>query len=180
MDNKEIIERSIKGWRQKIALLEKSTDNTENMRNALREVAGIVKAEYWIEGNQQLGENLLSILPGLDDQQIRDLHRKWRSDAQKALASSEEIAKQLGYPIPSESKCFIATAACGAFSEEVAMLRCFRDDRLQKSLWGRCFIQIYYFISPPIAPLIQTSPKARSVVRYMLIRPVLRLIRSKN
>jgi hypothetical protein len=176
MDNKEIIQRSIKGWRQKISLLENSSDTVDHMRSALRQVAEMVRNEYWVEGNQRLGENLLSILPGLDDQQIRDLHRKWQSDAHKALKSSEEVAQQLGYSTSTASKCFIATAACGAISEEVTTLRCFRDVHLQTTIWGRAFIRIYYFISPPIAGLIQASPRARYFVRHVLIRPVVRLL----
>lgn len=159
MENKEIIQRSIKGWKEKIALLENSGDTVDHMRTALWKVAEMVRDEYWNAANQQLGQNLLSILPGLDDQQIRDLHRKWRTDAQQGLKSSEEVAKQLGYSTSGDSKCFIATAVCGGFSEEVTALCCFRDVHLQPSLLGRVFIRFYYFISPPLAGLIQASPK---------------------
>lgn len=170
MENKEIIQRSIKGWKQKISLLEKSGDTADHMRSALRQVAEIVRDEYWVEGNQRLGQNLLSMVPGLDDQQIRELHRKWLSDAQQALKSSEEIAKQLGYS--TGSSCFIATAACGELSEEVIVLSLFRDKVLSNIFLGRVFIRIYYAISPSLASLIQSSARTQSFFRKILIHPI--------
>lgn len=53
----------------------------------------------------------------------------------------------------SESKkgCYIATAVYGSYNcPEVWTLRRFRDNRLQKSSYGRLFIRCYYFVSPII------------------------------
>ena len=74
-----------------------------------------------------------------------------------------------------KSGCFIATAACGVNSPEVMTLRHFRDDVLLNSALGRLFVRTYYRLSPPIASLIAGSPKARCVVRNVLVRPWARL-----
>ncbi len=73
------------------------------------------------------------------------------------------------------SGCFIATSACGIDSEEVIILRHFRDTLLLNSVLGRLFVRIYYRLSPPIASLIADSPKAKCVVRNVLVRPWARL-----
>jgi uncharacterized protein YjbI with pentapeptide repeats len=75
----------------------------------------------------------------------------------------------------SSSGCFIATAACGIASDEVIILRNFRDTVLQNIALGRLFIRTYYRLSPPIASLIANSPKAKCLVRNMLVRPWARL-----
>lgn len=73
------------------------------------------------------------------------------------------------------SGCFIATAACGIDSEEAIILRHFRDTVLLNSALGRLFVRTYYRLSPPIASLIANSPKAKCVVRNVMVRPWARL-----
>ncbi len=73
------------------------------------------------------------------------------------------------------SSCFIATAACGIDSEEAIILRHFRDTILLNSALGRLFVRTYYRLSPPIASLIANSPKAKCVVRNVMVRPWARL-----
>ncbi len=75
-----------------------------------------------------------------------------------------------------KSGCFIATAACGLDSEEVMILRYFRDTVLLSSAVGHLFVKAYYWISPPIASLIENSPKAKSVIRNLLVVPVAKLV----
>jgi hypothetical protein len=175
MNNQQIMARALKGWKKVITTLQNSGDTTDDMRSALQKSAQIVRDE--IEGNKELGQDLLIILPGLNDSQIREIYRKWIGDAHKAAESLTDLSKQLGYSIDSDSKCFIATAACGEGSEEVTTLRLFRDHHLQTSFGGRVFIWLYYRFSPPVAELIHASPSSCSYVRKMLIRPVSRLLK---
>lgn len=164
----------MKGWRKIITNLEKSGDTVDHMRSALERSAQIMRDE--IPGNEQLGQNLLTILPGMEDTQVREIHRKWLGDAHKAAESMSDLAQKLGYSIGSDSKCFIATAVCGENAAEVIALRHFRDSYLQTSLLGRTFIKQYYRFSPRVARTIQACPKVRTFVRQMIIRPVSKLI----
>jgi hypothetical protein len=75
-------------------------------------------------------------------------------------------------PPPSESKggCFVATAAYGSdLAQDVITLKTYRDMVLQKTYLGRTFISAYYFLSPPLARVIGTSERLRTLVRYLLL-----------
>jgi len=79
----------------------------------------------------------------------------------------------------STSRCFIATAACGSpYADDVRLLRAWRDAVLCPSPFGRRFVRWYERTSPPIAQWIEPRPRARSLVRALLIRPVAALIRA--
>lgn len=76
--------------------------------------------------------------------------------------------------------CFIATAAFNSpFSEEVTILRYYRDEKLLKSNVGRAFISFYYFVSPSIANIISKSKIMRSITRSIL-HPFVQYCRHKN
>lgn len=91
-----------------------------------------------------------------------------QSILEKIFSPEQLSAMQINY---GTSGCFIATAACGIESEEVTTLRHFRDTVLLSSTLGRLFVRAYYRLSPSIASLIAGSPKARCVVRKLLVRP---------
>lgn len=75
---------------------------------------------------------------------------------------------------PKKGMCFIATAAYGSpLAHEVLRLCRFRDDVLLKSKPGRCFVEAYYRISPPLARLIGKFAFLRSATRMLFLRPVL-------
>ena len=78
------------------------------------------------------------------------------------------------------SGCFIATATCGLDSEEVIILRHFRDTILVNSILGRLFVKIYYRISPSIASFIEGSPKACYVIRNVIVHPIAILVDRKS
>ena len=94
------------------------------------------------------------------------------------IFSPEQLAvMHIDYDI---SGCFIATATCGLDSEEVIILRHFRDAILVNSVLGRLFVKIYYRISPSIASFIEGSPKACNVIRNVIVHPIARLVDRKN
>jgi len=69
--------------------------------------------------------------------------------------------------------CFIATAAYGTpTAEQIDVLREFRDVVLLKSTVGSQFVVLYYRLSPPIADFIARSDLLRSLVRELLVDPV--------
>jgi hypothetical protein len=74
---------------------------------------------------------------------------------------------------PSGRACFIATAAYGTpMTEEIELLREFRDRYLLTNSLGRELIDVYYRISPPIADFIDEHPSLKLVVRAGLVPAV--------
>ncbi|HIA48252.1 MAG TPA: hypothetical protein EYN96_09880 [Candidatus Hydrogenedentes bacterium] len=72
--------------------------------------------------------------------------------------------------------CFIATAAYGTpMSQQVNVLRHFRDFQLLTNPLGAGFVDSYYRASPAVADLIATRPILKSGVRIALM-PVIFLI----
>jgi hypothetical protein len=69
--------------------------------------------------------------------------------------------------------CFIATAAYGSpTAEQLDILRAFRDEALLESAVGSQFVDLYYRLSPPIADFISGSSFLRTLVRELLVDPV--------
>ncbi|MGE4231996.1 MAG: CFI-box-CTERM domain-containing protein [Bacteriovoracia bacterium] len=66
------------------------------------------------------------------------------------------------------TKCFLATAVYGPTSQEVLILRNFRDQVLLKSSFGKWATKVYYFISRPIAILLLKAPVAARAVHFLL------------
>ncbi len=76
--------------------------------------------------------------------------------------------------------CFIATAAYGStMSQELDLLREWRDKELSSVYIGREFIRIYYCISPPIARIIEKSDVLRMAVRKLL-SPIIVILKNRK
>jgi hypothetical protein len=73
--------------------------------------------------------------------------------------------------------CFIATAAYGSpTAEQLDVLREFRDGALLESAVGSQFVDLYYRLSPPIADFISGSSFLRTLVRELLVDPVVWMV----
>ena len=69
--------------------------------------------------------------------------------------------------------CFIATAAYGTpTAEQIDVLREFRDLVLLESAAGSQFVSLYYQLSPPVADFIASSYLLRTLVRELLVDPI--------
>jgi hypothetical protein len=69
--------------------------------------------------------------------------------------------------------CFIATAAYGTpTAEQIDVLREFRDVVLMESTAASQFVTLYYQLSPPVADVISRSSFLRTLVRELLVDPV--------
>ncbi|MFU8796097.1 MAG: CFI-box-CTERM domain-containing protein [Dehalococcoidia bacterium] len=82
-----------------------------------------------------------------------------------------------GFPYLTD--CFIATAAYGTpTAGEIDVLREFRDAVLLESAAGSRFVALYYRFSPPAAALISRSDLLRTLVRELLVDPVVWMVRA--
>ena len=76
-----------------------------------------------------------------------------------------------------EGGCFIATAAYGTpMAEEIEVLREFRDEYLLTNPVGQSLVELYYEISPPMAEFIDQHEGLRTLVRELLVDPVVWLV----
>jgi len=74
---------------------------------------------------------------------------------------------------PPSGGCFIATAAYGTpTAEQIDVLREFRDMVLLESTAGSQFVALYYQLSPPVADFISGSSFLRTLVRELLVDPI--------
>jgi hypothetical protein len=74
---------------------------------------------------------------------------------------------------PPTGGCFIATAAYGTpAAEQIDVLREFRDTVLLESIPGSQFVTLYYQLSPPVADFIAGNEVLRTLVRELLIDPM--------
>jgi hypothetical protein len=81
------------------------------------------------------------------------------------------------FPFPFPLECFIATAAYGTpTAEQINVLREFRDVVLLESAVGSRFVALYYWLSPPIADFIAGSSFLRTLVRELLVDPVVWIV----
>ena len=73
--------------------------------------------------------------------------------------------------------CFIATAAYGTpTAEQIDVLREFRDVVLLKNTVGSLFTGLYYRLSPPVADFIAANEVVRTLVRELLVDPIVWLV----
>ena len=69
----------------------------------------------------------------------------------------------------SDKSCFISTAAFGSdMSDQVQLLRQFRNEFLLTSEYGKMFVKAYYKLSPPIAHYIEHSEFLKAMTRTAL------------
>jgi hypothetical protein len=69
--------------------------------------------------------------------------------------------------------CFIATAAYGTpAAEQIDVLREFRDVVLLKNTLGSLSVALYYRLSPPVADFIAGNEVIRTLVRELLVDPI--------
>jgi polyhydroxybutyrate depolymerase len=112
---------------------------------------------------------------------------QWTGDVTKIddpYAAETTITMEGNYVItanfeatPSGGLCFIATAAYGtSTARQLDVLREFRDDVLLESGVGSHLVDLYYHVSPPIAEFISEHSLVRTMVRGLVIDPIVWVI----
>jgi hypothetical protein len=98
-------------------------------------------------------------------------------DNYSITANFEETSSPSTFPFPFQLPCFIATAAYGTpTAGQIDVLREFRDVVLLKIAVGSQFVTLYYQLSPPIADFIARSDLLRTLVRELLVDPVVWIV----
>lgn len=99
------------------------------------------------------------------DEPIRNASRSSSSGSRPTTSSS------------SNGGCYIATAVYGSYDcPEVWTLRRYRDNTLDRTLFGRLFIRLYYLVSPSMVKWFGRSMWFKSILRRPLDRFVNRLL----
>jgi hypothetical protein len=130
-------------------------------------VDGVKKAETTV--NEESGYELL--VPGEFGDEGKIISFKV-AGVQASPGASTGLNDLLGY-----LGCFIATAAYGTpTAEQIDVLREFRDVVLLKSTVGSQFVALYYQLSPPIADFIARSDLLRTLVRELLVDPIVWIV----
>lgn len=79
--------------------------------------------------------------------------------------------------VSKDKRCFIATAVYAPTeNEKIDILRDYRDQFLLKSVIGRGFVSFYYAVSPSIARIISKSQILKSMIRFLLVDPIVRIV----
>ena len=92
------------------------------------------------------------------------------------VVDESQVGGSTAGPDSKESKCFVATAACGDMNAwEVVTLSRFRDSVLLQGSIGRAFVELYYKTAPGPARLIAGSGILRTCARILFVQPVARL-----
>jgi tetratricopeptide (TPR) repeat protein len=130
-------------------------------------------------------ENLInaaaSQFPDSDDpklqimyQHVREEAAEWVLRAARMRNTSQSPKRSENEPaVAGESKCWIATAACGSQSIEVLILRRFRDRNCAKG-WKSAAMRAYYRTAPALAQLVAKYPALQRSVRFLIIVPAAR------
>ncbi len=167
--------------------------------------AALIAASHYYQASSQIQTEVNNLFKASDDldktrewigkEKLEKL-QKWAVQAKRHFwiatkyVSGEELIKaRQGFEAAEESLriallsckksgCFIATACYGSYqSPEVLLLRKFRDNILYRSYWGRAFIRVYYFVSPPLAVAIANNEIARMLTRKIFIGPLVSFVR---
>lgn len=76
--------------------------------------------------------------------------------------------------------CYIATSIYGSYeASEVLVLRSFRDNYLERSIFGRLFIKMYYYISPTFVKLTKNKKSINIIIKKALDKFVFIIKNSK-
>lgn len=80
----------------------------------------------------------------------------WEMAYQNGMPEAKEELNRFeaNNSIKKKEGCYVATCVYGSYNcPQVWILRRFRDMFLKQYFWGRCFVKIYYYVSPSLVKL---------------------------
>jgi hypothetical protein len=87
-------------------------------------------------------------------------------------------AKNNGINVVGGDKCFIATSVYGNYNHPIVIeFRSFRDNWLEKQIWGSNFIDFYYKYGALIAKIIDKSAILKILALILILKPLQIIIR---
>jgi len=111
---------------------------------------------------------------------IKHFHDRWECPECSEINMEDNTKCICGFT-RSTGGCFIATAVYDSpMAENVIVLKQFRDEVLLASSIGQNFVSSYYRFSPPMASFLAEHAFLKYLVKYVLIAPIVFLIRSIN
>jgi uncharacterized repeat protein (TIGR02543 family) len=112
-------------------------------------------------------------LPGLDSSTAYEFKAQLKYNDTLIEGTTLQFTTDTPSDSPPSEGCFIATAAYGTpTAEQIEVLREFRDIVLLESTAGSQFVTLYYRFSPPVADFISENSFLRTLVRELLIDPI--------
>jgi len=98
----------------------------------------------------------------------------------------EEYERIFGYPRPKNNKkaggssgCYIATVCYGnENTDEVILLKQYRDNYLSKTWYGRTFIFLYYLVSPSLAKFLKNRNALNNIIKENLLDKIINKIKT--
>tara|TARA_B100001173_G_scaffold305803_1_gene311750 strand:+ start:218 stop:913 length:696 start_codon:yes stop_codon:yes gene_type:complete len=116
--------------------------------------------------------NLIGLTPEDVNRIINEENERMRAKVDKMKADNAASSSSGG--------CFVATATFGDYDHPVVLdLRLFRDNILNKSLFGKLFIKFYYTFGPYPAAIIAKSELLRKISLKYLIEPLHKFVTKK-
>ncbi len=98
-------------------------------------------------------------------------HLNFKIGSKKEAMRLNKGGRVYNYGSKFTDSCFIATATFGtSHSNELEYLRKFRDNHLMTNLFGRIFVIMYYYLSPPIARRIENHSFIKHISKNVLLR----------
>jgi hypothetical protein len=89
----------------------------------------------------------------------------------------QDVTVTAGFDVAGGGGCFVATAAYGSpTAEQLDVLREFRNALLLESNAGSQLVALYYKLSPPVADFISGNSFLRTLVRELLVDPVVWMV----
>lgn len=97
----------------------------------------------------------------------------------KRIKNKEEFSQTMNQIYKESKKCYLATYVYGENHPTTMILRSFRDQKLQASVLGRAFINLYYYLSPKMITYSHQRPfidqKLKKIISYLVEKVISRL-----
>lgn len=178
---------SLEGLRDddnKVHRSEKIATQLENAGILIRKMIERSERHFFISVSESELNLFLEDKNKLDNYIVSDLAKKWNEikikcedenekNNERGILKAKISAIEVTEINNDTTSCFIATATLGNINHPILFdLRYFRDNWLSKRNWGKSFTKWYYKNGPRMAKFIAQSSIIRSIVLWIVIKPL--------